>query len=394
MSGKAFGLPGENGRKMNQESTELPSTKLNELFEHFGQSPWIDNIRRDWLNDGTLAGFVQQGVRGVTSNPSIFQKTLATSKAYDEMLDGKTDVDPEVLFEEIAVRDVRDACDVLAEVNTLSAAEFAGGARRYCDGFVSLEVSPRLARDTVATVTAAKRLAAEVGRPNVMIKIPGTKEGLPAITEVLGAGINVNVTLIFSLERYNEVITAWMEGLELALTRRSDIASIGSVASFFLSRVDVLIDPQLPEGDPLRGKIANAQAAGAYELYRRRMASDRAQALLRAGAQVQRPLWASTSTKNPDYPDLLYVDTVVADETVNTMPDATLAATLDHGDFAQSKLLTDESIRELASLADELPDNVSLAAATEKLENDGIASFAAAYDELLKTVAQKQQGTK
>jgi transaldolase len=243
-------------------------------------------------------------------------------------------------------------------------------------------------------VTAAKRLAAEVGRPNVMIKIPGTKEGLPAITEVLGAGINVNVTLIFSLERYNEVITAWMEGLELALTRRSDIATIGSVASFFLSRVDVLIDPQLPDGDPLRGKIANAQAAGAYELYRRRMASDRGQALIAAGAQVQRPLWASTSTKNPAYPDLLYVDTIVADETVNTMPDATLAAVLDHGKFADSQLLTDDSTRKLASLIDELPENVSLEAATEKLENDGVAAFVTSYEELLKTVAQKQQGTK
>jgi transaldolase len=379
---------------MKEEAKVLEPTKLDQLYVDYGQSPWIDNIRRDWLNDGTLAGLVEEGARGVTSNPSIFQKTLATSSAYDEQLEGKKDVDPEVLFEEIAVRDVRDACDVLSEVNTLSAAQFAGGVRRYCDGFVSLEVSPRLARDTVATVTAAKRLAAEVARPNVMIKIPGTKEGLPAITEVLGAGINVNVTLIFSLERYNEVITAWMEGLELALTRRSGIASIASVASFFLSRVDVLIDPQLPEGDPLRGKIANAQAAGAYELYRRRMASDRGQALLKAGAQVQRPLWASTSTKNPAYPDLLYVDTIVADETVNTMPDATLAAVLDHGHFATSQLLTDESIHELASVVGELPVNVSLAAATEKLESDGVAAFVAAYEDLLKTVVQKQQGTK
>jgi transaldolase len=392
MSTKAFGLP-EQRPNASDESAPVAETKLIELFDRYGQSPWIDNIRRDWLNDGTLAGMVEEGVRGVTSNPSIFQKTLATSSAYDEQLKGKKDIDPEVLFEEIAVRDVRDACDVLAEVNTLSIAEFAGGARRYCDGFVSLEVSPRLARDTVATVTAAKRLAAEVGRPNVMIKIPATKEGLPAITEVLGAGINVNVTLIFSLERYNDVITAWMEGLELALTRRSDIASIGSVASFFLSRVDVLIDPQLPEGDPLRGKIANAGAAGAYEIYRRRMASDRGLALLAAGAQVQRPLWASTSTKDPSYPDLLYVDTIVADETVNTMPDATMAAVLDHGDFASSALLNDESTRALAASLDELPENVSLAAATEKLENDGVAAFVASYEDLLKTVAEKQQGT-
>ncbi len=223
-------------------------TKLDELFAEYGQSPWIDNIRRDWLNDGTLAGMVAEGVRGVTSNPSIFAKTLSTSSAYDDMLEGKKDVDVEVLFEELAVRDVRDACDVLASVHTASLSAFAEKQRRYCDGFVSLEVSPRLARDTVATVTAAKRLAAEVGRKNVMIKIPGTKEGLPAVTEVLGAGINVNVTLIFSLDRYNEVITAWMEGLELALKRRSDVSSIGSVASFFVSRVDVAVDALLPRG--------------------------------------------------------------------------------------------------------------------------------------------------
>lgn len=235
MSAMGLGPYLEKRRNEKQQDAFVSGTKLKELFDDYGQSPWIDNIRRDWLNDGTLAGLVEEGVRGVTSNPSIFQKTLATSSAYDELIEGKKDIDPEVLFEELAVRDVRDACDVLAEVNTLSIAQFAGSTRRYCDGFVSLEVSPRLARDTVATVTAAKRLAAEVGRPNVMIKIPATKEGLPAITEVLGAGINVNVTLIFSLERYNEVITAWMEGLELSLTRRSDISTIGSVASFFLS---------------------------------------------------------------------------------------------------------------------------------------------------------------
>ena len=367
-------------------------TKLDELFAQYGQSPWIDNIRRDWLNDGTLAEMVVKGVRGVTSNPSIFAKTLATSTAYDEMLEGKDDVDVEVLFEELAVRDVRDACDVLASVHDDSCGAFAAKDRRYCDGYVSLEVSPRLARDTVATVTAAKRLAAEVGRANVMIKIPGTKEGLPAVTEVLGAGINVNVTLIFSLDRYNEVITAWMDGLELALTRRSDVSTIGSVASFFVSRVDVAVDALLPEDDPRRGTTANAQVAGAYQLFRRRMASDRALALFGAGVQVQRPLWASTSTKDPAYFDLLYVDTIVADETVNTMPDATLAATLDHGNFASSTLLSDESIKESAEVLDQLPEDISLALVTEKLENDGVSAFVASYEELLKTVAQKMQG--
>lgn len=366
-------------------------TKLDELFADYGQSPWIDNIRRDWLNDGTLAAMVTKGVRGVTSNPSIFAKTLSTSSAYDDMLEGKGDMDVEVLFEELAVRDVRDACDVLSSVHTSSLNAFVEKQRRYCDGYVSLEVSPRLARDTVASVTAAKRLAAEVGRRNVMIKIPGTKEGLPAITEVLGAGINVNVTLIFSLERYNDVITAWMEGLELALKRRSDVSTIGSVASFFVSRVDVAVDALLPEGDPRRGTTANAQVAGAYQLFKRRMSSDRAVALFDAGAQVQRPLWASTSTKNPTYFDLLYVDTIVADETVNTMPDTTLEATLDHGNFSSSELRNDETIAEAAALLDQLPPDVSLAAVTEKLEVDGVSSFVTSYEELLATVKEKMQ---
>ena len=366
-------------------------TKLDTLYNEYGQSPWIDNIRRDWLNDGTLASLVEQGVRGVTSNPSIFAKALATSSAYDGYLDGAESTDPERLFETLAVADVRDACDVLSSVHADSKREFKEGVRRYCDGFVSLEVSPRLARDTAGTVQAARRLAAEVGRENLMIKIPATKEGLGAVSEVLGAGINVNVTLIFSLGRYNEVITAWMEGLELALTRRSDVSPIGSVASFFVSRVDVAVDALLPEGDPRRGTTANAQVAGAYQLFHRRMASDRAVALFDAGAQVQRPLWASTSTKDPTYFDLLYVDTLVADETVNTMPDATLTATLDHGNFASSELRSDESVKEAAAKLEELPENVSLAAVTEKLEIDGVTAFVASYEELLATVKEKMQ---
>jgi transaldolase len=197
--------------------------------------------------------------------------------------------------------------------------------------------------------------------------------------------------LIFSLDRYNDVITAWMEGLETALKRRSDISSIASVASFFVSRVDVAVDALLPEGDPLRGTVANAQVAGAYELFRRRMATERAVALFEAGAQVQRPLWASTSTKNPTYFDLLYVDNIVGDETVNTMPDATMAAVLDHGNFSTSLLRSDESIREAAATLDELPDNISLAAVTERLETDGVAAFIASYEDLLKTMSEKVQ---
>ena len=364
-------------------------TRLITLFEQYGQSPWIDNIRRDWLSDGTLARLVDDGVRGVTSNPAIFAKAFATSSAYDEMLLSAEDADPEVVFERLAVADVRDACDVLEGVHQRSSEDFSAGRRRYRDGFVSLEVSPLLARDTDGTVAAAKRLAAEVGRANVMIKIPATLEGLPAVTEVLGSGINVNVTLIFSVARYGEVLAAWMEGLELAQRRGFDISPIASVASFFVSRVDAAVDALLAEGDPRRGTTANAQVASAYALYRERIASDRATALLAAGAQVQRPLWASTSTKNPTYYDLLYVDQIVADETVNTMPDATLEGVLDHANFTSSRLLEDDDVATTAARLSLLPTEISLETVTEQLEIDGVASFVSSYEELLATVAAK-----
>lgn len=359
------------------------------MFDDYGQSPWIDNIRRDWLNDGTLQGLVTQGVRGVTSNPAIFAKAFATSSAYDEFLVGASSDDPEALFETLAVQDVKDACDVLAGVHESSRGDFDAGLRRYLDGFVSLEVSPRLARDTAGTIAAAKRLAGEVARSNLMIKIPATKEGLPAVTEVLGSGINVNVTLIFSLERYDEVITAWLAGLELASERGHDLSEVASVASFFVSRVDVAVDALLDEGDPRRGTTANAQVCAAYQRYRERIASPQALRMLERGAQVQRPLWASTSTKNPTYYDLLYVDPIVGNETVNTMPDPTLAAVLDHGNFTKSLLLDLDSVERQASMLSELPSNVSLAAVTEQLEVDGVASFVTSYEELLATVAAK-----
>lgn len=366
-------------------------TTIQTLYDEFGQSPWIDNLRRDWLVDGTLASFVEQGVRGVTSNPSILAKALATSNAYDSAISKLGDMGVEQAFESLAVASVRDACDVLAGVHKSAAEEFRSGTRRYGDGFVSLEVSPRLAHDTAGTIAAVTRLHAEVGRDNVMIKIPATKEGLPAITAALGAGINVNVTLIFSIDRYDEVLSAWMSGVEAAESRGVDVGSLSSVASFFVSRVDVAVDPLLPEGSPLRGTIANAQVARAYRLFRERMADDRASALLERGAQVQRPLWASTSTKNPAYNDLLYVDTLVADETVNTMPDSTLAAELDHGRFDRSELGDADSIESASRRIDELPAGVSLQAVTDRLEIDGVAAFAASYDEVLATVSAKLQ---
>ena len=362
-------------------------SRLADLYAR-GQSPWIDNLRRDWLDDGTLAAMVAGGVRGVTSNPSIFAKAFATSSAYDAGADAVGSSDPEAVYEALAVADVRDACDVLAGVHAASVDERRAGARRYDDGFVSLEVSPHLAHDTAATVAAARRLAAEVGRPNLMVKIPGTLEGLPAISAVLAEGINVNVTLIFSLERYAAVIDAWAEGLERAAASGLDLASISSVASFFVSRVDTAVDALLPEGDARRGTTAVAQAAGAYRLYRDSVASGRALALLGAGAQVQRPLWASTSVKNPAYDELLYVDSLVGDETVNTMPDATLAAAAARGGDGPSALATPEATRECAAALDRL-DGVDLAEVTARLEADGVAAFDAAYDELLATVAAK-----
>ncbi|MGA2432290.1 MAG: transaldolase [Acidimicrobiales bacterium] len=364
-------------------------TNLDILYRDFGQSPWIDNIRRDWLKDGSLKRLVDEGVRGVTSNPSIFAKSLATTSAYNEFLLKNHAQSPEELFETLAVYDVRDACAILRGVHESSRKDFLAGKRRYLDGFVSLEVSPLLARDTQGTITAAKRLHQRVGSENLMVKIPATKEGLPAITEVLGQGINVNVTLIFSVERYGEVLDAWMSGLELARKNRRDVSSIASVASFFVSRVDAAVDPLLLEGDPRRGTTANAQVCAAYKRYADTINEPRALGLIAAGAQVQRPLWASTSTKNPSYFDLLYVDPIVGNETVNTMPDQTLEALLDHGRFWSKHLSSYESVAREAKKLEFLPPFVSLSAVTEKLERDGVDAFVKSYDECLAIVKQK-----
>jgi transaldolase len=364
-------------------------TNLDMLYRDFGQSPWLDNIRRDWLKDGTLKALVDQGVRGVTSNPSIFAKALSTTSAYNEFLLKNHRQEPEELFETLAVYDVRDACGVLAKVHESSRKDFKAGTRRYLDGFVSLEVSPHLARDTEGTIAAAKRLHKRVGCDNLMVKIPATKEGLPAITQVLGAGISVNVTLIFSVGRYAEVLDAWMSGLELARSRRRDVGAIASVASFFVSRVDAAVDALLLEGDPRRGTTANAQVCAAYKLYADTIGADRARGLIAKGAQVQRPLWASTSTKNPSYFDLLYVDPIVGNETVNTMPDQTLEAVLDHGRFWATHLSSYEKVAREAKKLEFLPPFVSLAAVTEKLERDGVDAFVKSYEECLAIVGEK-----
>ena len=368
-------------------------TKLDALYLEHGQSAWVDNIRRDWLNDGTLQRLVDRGVRGVTSNPSIFAKAVASSSAYDDLIAQLGISDPEEAFERLAIEDVREACAILRPVYEASLRGLTSGTRRSLDGYVSLEVSPRLAHDTVGTVAAAIRLATALNEsPNVMIKIPATEAGLPAITQVLAAGISGNVTLIFSLDRYDQVLDAFAAGIASAKQNGHDIARISSVASFFISRVDTAIDPLLPEGSALRGVSAIAQAAAAYELFLAKLDTPLFQALLSDGAQVQRPLWASTSTKNPAYSDLLYVDTLVVEESVNTLPDPTLEAYADHGDATKSRLSNAALRQRLAAQLGELAgEGVDLATITTQLENEGVAAFVSSYDELLATVASKIQ---
>src|SRR5215467_13924287 len=347
-----------------------------------GVSIWLDDISRDRLTTGNLASLVEnQHVRGVTSNPTIFAKALSSGSSYaaqvaDLAVRGVT-VDEAARA--LTTYDIRWACDVLRPVYDAS-----GGV----DGRVSLEVDPRLARETAKTIAEARALWWLVDRPNLFIKIPATVEGLPAITQCLSEGISVNVTLIFSLERYGQVIDAFMSGLEQASDR--NLATLGSVASFFVSRVDTEVDDRLdklgtPEADALRGKAALANARLAYELFEQRIATERWGALSARGARVQRPLWASTSVKDPSFADTMYVVELVAPDTVNTMPEATMHATQAHGHILGDTIhgTYDESRRvfeQLEGLGIGYDDVVTV------LENQGVQKFEASWNELLDTI--------
>ncbi len=351
---------------------------------HLGQSPWYDFITRDLIRSGTLARLIaEDGLLGMTSNPSIFEKAIASSGDYDEdirRLAGER-FDPKSIFESIAIADVQAACDAF-----LPKYQATGGR----DGLVSLEVSPTLANDTAATLAEARRLWIALDRPNAMIKIPGTLAGLPAIAECIGAGINVNVTLLFSVDRYRAVIDAFLAGLETRAARGLPISRIASVASFFVSRVDTRIDPILDRtGDPwaLRGTIAIANAAAAYRVFLDSLASARWTVLAGKGASPQRPLWASTSTKDPRYPDVYYVEALVAKDTVNTLPPETFLAYRDHGD---PSLRIDAAMASAAELLDRLRRaGLSLAEVTEFLEKDGVAKFTASYQAVLASIETK-----
>ncbi len=353
-----------------------------------GQSLWYDNIHRALLRNGELEAMIARGdIYGVTSNPSIFRAAIVDSDAYTADIarlaaDG---LDAEQIYEHLAVEDIRAACDLFRPLYERT----QGG-----DGYVSLEVSPYLAHDTEATLSEAKRLWALVDRPNLMIKIPGTLKGLPAITEAIAAGVNVNVTLLFSVRRYRQVMDAYMRGLEKRRQAGLPLDEVASVASFFVSRVDTLVDRLLAEkgerGAALQGRIAVANTKMAYQAFKQVFATERWQALEQAGARVQRPLWASTSTKNPAYSDVKYVEELIGPQTVNTVPPHTLDAFRDHGQVA----LTVEADLEAAkqALSDLSALGISMDAVTQQLEEEGVQKFADAFTALLDAVeAQRVQ---
>jgi transaldolase len=352
-----------------------------------GQSPWLDNITRDLLQTGELQRLIaDDGLRGMTTNPSIFEKAVSSSDRYDADIRALADSGLEAgdIVETLAVADVRTACDIFLPLYTAS---------EGADGFVSIEVSPRLANDTEGTVREARRLWDAVDRPNAMIKIPGTEAGLAAITLCLTRGLNVNVTLLFSVERYRRVMEAHLTGLERRRARREPIHRVASVASFFVSRVDTKLDPVLEScadagARGLRGTIAIANARVAYETFQQGYRGPRWDALAREGARVQRPLWASTSTKDPTLPDIYYVEALIAPATVNTLPPVTLTAYRDHG--RPEVRITEQTVADakhrLARLA---AAGVNLEDATRELETEGVQKFSASFAALLKGVERK-----
>lgn len=362
-------------------------TRLHDLYVEEGQSPWLDNLKRGWITNGELARWVERGVRGITSNPSIFQKAMSTGTDYDEqftsLLASATSVEDS--YWQLVIDDIHRALEILRPVYDSS---------EGVDGYVSVEVDPTLARDTSGTETAARHLWDTIAQPNLYVKIPATAEGVPAIRQMIAEGRSINVTLIFSIDRYAEVIEAYISGLEAYHHAHpdADLSRISSVASFFISRVDSEIDKRLdaiatPAALKLRGRGAVAQAKLAYELFSTSFSDERWELLASHGARPQRPLWASTSTKNPAYPDTLYVDQLIGPDTVNTLPDATIEAFEDHGTVTRT---IDHDLEEARGVIHVLPVvGVDLDDVGRVLEDEGVASFVKAFEELLATLTEK-----
>jgi transaldolase/glucose-6-phosphate isomerase len=378
------------------EKSKATKNPLQELLS-YGQSMWLDYIRRDLFTTGKLKQLIDEdGLRGMTSNPAIFEKAIAESSLYDDILKSlasRSDLDTTGRFEQIAIRDIQDAADALRGVYDQS---------NFRDGYVSLEVSPYLARKTKETIDEARRLWKTVQRDNVMIKVPGTAEGLPAIRQLVGEGLNINITLLFAQEVYEEVAEAYVAGLEEFSTRGGNLKGIASVASFFISRIDTLVDSMLAAKlkvasnakeeallKGLLGKVAIANGKLTYQRYQRIFSGPRWQALAAKGAQTQRVLWASTSTKNPAYRDVIYVEELIGSDTVNTMPPATIDAFRDHGRLRNS--LTEDVAGAQTVMNDLARAGISIKEVTDKLSDDGVKLFADAFDKLLAAVAKSTQ---
>ena len=373
----------------------MAANRITELFMQEGQSAWQDDISRDMLNQGAIARAIKEtGIRGLTSNPTIFEKAIAAGNAYDTSVaelvaQGVEDLD---IFESVAVADIQAACDLFRDLYDSS----NGG-----DGYVSIEVSPLGARDAERTEADARRLWKSVNRPNLMVKIPGTLEGSPVIQQMLDEGININVTLLFSVEAYERVARAYIAALKARHARGESVDRIASVASFFVSRVDALVDKQLDaliadatndakkaELEALKGKAAIANAKLAYKSFQDIFSGSDWDTLVAADAKVQRPLWASTSVKNPAYPDTLYVDELIGPDTVNTMPRPTIEAFLDHGTVNRT---IDTGVEEAAETMAALETaGIDFQAVTDQLEEEGIASFVKSFESLLAGVASKR----
>jgi transaldolase / glucose-6-phosphate isomerase len=366
----------------------------------YGQSLWLDYIRRDLITGGALKKMIaEDGLRGMTSNPTIFEKAIAGSSLYDDILKSlasRHDLDTTARYEQIAIRDIQGAADLLRPVYDAS---------NFRDGYVSLEVSPLLAMKTQETIDEARRLWKAVNRENVMIKVPGTPEGLPAIRQLIGEGININVTLLFAQEVYQEVAENYIAGLEELAKRGGNLRKMAGVASFFISRIDTLVDSKIDEKlktaadsqqkallESLKGKVAIANGKMTYQHYERIFSGPRWQALAGKGAQTQRVLWASTSTKNPAYRDVMYVEELIGPDTVDTMPPATVDAFRDHGQLRNS--LT-ENVAEAKKVMDDLGRaGISMQAVTTQLTNDGVKLFADAFHQLLAAVEKNTREQK
>ncbi len=378
------------------ENSKATTNPLKQLLD-YGQSMWLDYIRRDLFTSGKLKQLItEDGLRGMTSNPSIFEKAIGDSSLYDDILHSlaaKKDLTTTDIYEQVAIRDIQDAADALRPVYEES---------NFRDGYVSLEVSPYLALKTQETIDEARRLWKAVNRENVMIKVPGTAQGLPAIRQLVGEGININVTLLFAQEVYEKVAEAYIAGLEDLASRGGNLKKMASVASFFISRIDTLVDSKIEEKlrattdakqqallKSVLGKVAIANGKLTYARYQKIFSGPRWQALAAKGAQTQRVLWASTSTKNPNYRDVIYVEELIGPDTVNTMPPATIDAFRDHGKLRNS--LT-EDVPAAAKVMDGLAQaGISIKEVTDKLTQDGVNLFADAFDKLLEAVKKNTQ---